>query len=309
MENCAPHARTDLQRDIDAGWQAIAAASVGDNLRAKNWQSWLEFCSDARCDPYLQQTEKSVQQNLLIGFTARVRRGYFGRGLTVQAQTPETALRHVAQTIVLAGYANQQRSYGSKDLDLPFSRLMKTYKCDDPAPQPQLALPARAIWCIADHYLAKHTPRDTALADLLMIAFFFLLRPGEYAMPTSRSKTHTVQFRRQDVRFFTNGTVVPHSAPLAVLRQADSVRLYIDNQKNGQRGSTMHHTATIDSFCPVKALANRVHSLHNITPHDASLPISYVPDAATSLLPTSPEPSARASYLPASSTPDTVQPV
>jgi integrase len=67
--------------------------------------------------------------------------------------------------------------------------------------------------------------------------------------------------------------------PLAVLRQADSVRLYIDNQKNGQRGSTMHHTATPDSFCPVKALANRCHALHQIAPHDASLPISLVPNA------------------------------
>jgi hypothetical protein len=51
---CAPYAKTDLQRDMDAGWQAIAAASVDNTLRTKkNWQSWLEFCSNARCDPYL----------------------------------------------------------------------------------------------------------------------------------------------------------------------------------------------------------------------------------------------------------------
>jgi integrase len=156
---------------------------------------------------------------------------------------------------------------------------MKAYKCDDPAPQPQLALPARAIWCIVEHYMAKNTPWTTALADLITIAFFFLLRPGEYAMPTSRSKTRTVQFRRQDVHFFRNGTVIPHSMPLDVLRQADSIRLYIDNQKNGQRGSTMHHTATADGFCPVKALANRVHALHDVAPQDARLPISYVPNA------------------------------
>jgi integrase len=185
----------------------------------------------------------------------------------------------VAQTIVLAGYADPRRSYGCKDLDLPFSRLMKTYKCDDPAPQPQLALPARAIRCVTEHYYSKNTPPATALADLITIAFFFLLRPGEYAMPTSRTKTRTVQFRRQDVRFFKTGQVVPHSVPLAELRQADSVRLYIDNQKNGQRGSTMHHTATLDMFCPVKALANRVHTLHAVAPQDARLPISLVPNS------------------------------
>jgi hypothetical protein len=185
----------------------------------------------------------------------------------------------VAQTIVLAGYADPRRSYGSKDLDLPFSRLMKTYKCNDPAPQPQLALPARAIRIISTHYRGKNTPWASAVADLVTIAFFFLLRPGEYAMPTSRTKTRTVQFRRQDVRFFKAGQVVPHSAPLAELRQADSVRLYIDNQKNGQRGSTMHHTATSDDFCPVRALANRVQTLYHVDPQDQSLPISLVPNA------------------------------
>ena len=99
-------------------------------------------------------------------------------------------------------------------------------------------------------------------------------------MPSAHTKTRTVQFRRQDVRFFKNGLVVPHPVPLAALCQANSVRLYIDNQKNGQRGSTMHHTATPDNFCPVKALANRIHTLHAIAPLDASLPISYVPNAS-----------------------------
>jgi hypothetical protein len=222
-----------------------------------------------------------VQQNLLIGFTARVRRGYYGKGHQVQAQTPETALRHVAQTIVLAGYANPRRSYGSKDLDLPFSRLMKAYKCEDPAPQPQLALPARAIRVITAYYYTKQTPWATALADLLTITSFFLLRPGEYAMPTSRNKMRTVHFRRQDVRFFSNGQVVPHNVPLDTLRQADSVRLYIDNQKNGARGSTMHHTATTEAFCPVKALANRGTPFTSLLPTTLAFPSALSPTPIT----------------------------
>jgi integrase len=40
---------------------------------------------------------------------------------------------------------------------------------------------------------------------------------------------------------------------------ADAVTLYLENQKNGQKGATIHHTAVLDSwFCPVKALARRV---------------------------------------------------
>jgi integrase len=134
----------------------------------------------------------------------------------------------------------------------------------------------RAVQCAVDHYSTKGTPSALAIADLLTLAFFFLLRPGEYTMPSTRTRTRTVQFRRQDVRFFRDGQVLPHTAPLALLRQADAVRLYIDNQKNGQRGSTMHHTARTGPFCPVKALATRVSHLYHMAPADASLPLSMV---------------------------------
>jgi hypothetical protein len=76
-----------LACDIHAGWQAIATATVDDGMQAKNWDYWLEFCSKARQDPYLLGYTKPVQQQLLIGFAARVRRGYDHR-LKVQAQTP-----------------------------------------------------------------------------------------------------------------------------------------------------------------------------------------------------------------------------
>jgi hypothetical protein len=56
-------------------------------------------------------SEIPIQQQLLIAFAARVRQGYYARGRQVQqAQTPKTALRHVAQTIVLAGYDHPQQS-------------------------------------------------------------------------------------------------------------------------------------------------------------------------------------------------------
>jgi hypothetical protein len=211
-----------------------------------------------------------------VGFAARVRRGYYGRGRQVNAQTPETALRHVSQTLVLAGYPDPRRTSGAKDLNLPFTRLLKTYKNADPAPKPQLALPVRAIQTIVTHYRTKASTRADAISDLLTIAFFFLLRPGEYTMPSARTKTRTVQFRRGDVRFFRNGVVLPHSAPLATLLQADAARLYIDNQKNGQRGSTMHHTAHAGEFCPIKALARRVHHLYTLDPTAPKLPLSMV---------------------------------
>jgi hypothetical protein len=71
-----------------------------------------------------------------------------------------------------------------------------------------------------------------------------------------------VQFRVHDATFRqANGLVIPTTSPLDVLLQADSVTLWMDNQKNGQRGATIHHTACPGGFCPVKALARRVQSV------------------------------------------------
>jgi hypothetical protein len=167
---------------------------VDDQVRAKNWDDWLKFCSDARHDPYLIDLTKSIQQQLLIAFAARVRQGYYGKGNTVQAQTPKTALRHVAQTLVLAGYPDPCQSYSAHELDLPFSKLLRSYKLDDPAPKPQLALPVRAIQCAVNFYNDKQTLLTRAIANLLTTAFFFLLHPGKYTMSTSCAKKRTIQF-------------------------------------------------------------------------------------------------------------------
>ncbi len=95
-------------------------------------------------------------------------------------------------------------------------------------------------------------------------------------MTSSRSRTGTVQFRRQDVRLFSHGNVLPRPAPRAQLQQADGFRLYLDNQKNSQRGSTMFHSALDQHFCPVKVLVRPTHYLYAIAPEDASLPISSI---------------------------------
>jgi hypothetical protein len=73
--------------------------------------------------------------------------------------------------------------------------------------------------------------------------------------------TRTEQFRVQDVTFRRNGLVIPNTAPLDQLTLAEPVTLYLDNQKNGQRGATIYHTACPTWFCPVKALARRVSSI------------------------------------------------
>jgi hypothetical protein len=96
---------------------------VGDKERSKRWQDWQRYAIAASADPYLRGLDRSRRQNLLIAFAARVRNGLYGKGRQVGHQSVEKALRHVAQTLQLAGYDNPRKNYGSKGLDLPLEEL------------------------------------------------------------------------------------------------------------------------------------------------------------------------------------------
>jgi hypothetical protein len=90
------------------------------------------------------------------------------------------------------------------------------------------------------------------------MAFFFLLRVSKYAMPSPGTVTRTVQFWIQDVRLWYRGALLNNFAPRHELMMADAVTLYLEDQKNGHKGATIHHTAVAGWFCPVKAIVQRI---------------------------------------------------
>jgi hypothetical protein len=252
-----------VQRDCNAAWATIESETVDGEAQRVAWTNWSRYAQQCRIDPWMRYLDKALQQTYLLAFAARVRTGLYGRAVQVGSQSVEKALRHVAQTLLLAGYNNPRRTYGAKELDLPFRHLLKGYKEQDPAPKPQLALPVTTIEHAGAYHQAPHDALSRATADLTTIAFFFLLRVGEYTMPRRNVRTRTEQFRVQDITFRRNDLVIPNTAPLDQLALAESVTLYfyLDNQKNGQRGATIYHNACPTWFCPVKALARRVSSI------------------------------------------------
>ena len=95
---------------------------------------------------------------------------------------------------------------------------------------------------------------------------FSLLRVGEYTK--SPEPRQTVPLRRQDIKLWRNNTVLPHTTPLEHLLQADAVSIFLDNQKNGFRGATLHHTASGNTLCPVKSAAHLVHQIADAPRND-----------------------------------------
>jgi len=54
--------------------------------------------------------------------------------------------------------------------------------------------------------------------------------------------------------------------PLADLLQADAITICLENQKNGHRGATLHHTASGRTLCPVRSAALLVHQIALLSP-------------------------------------------
>jgi hypothetical protein len=103
-----------------------------------------------------------------------------------------------------------------------------------------------------------------AMANLTMIAFYYLLRVGEYTVKGSRNSTkQTVQFKYEDVSFFKKNTrgqlrCLPRDAPAELISTADGATLKLDNQKNGWKGVCVYHKTNGNQWhCPVHALAHR----------------------------------------------------
>jgi len=106
------------------------------------------------------------------------------------------------------------------------------------------------------------------IADLVVLAFFFLLRVGEYTPSTTARRT--VPLRRQDIKLWGGMNLLSHQASLDELLSADSVTISLENQKNGHKNVVLHHTTSGDSaFDPVKSAARLVHVIASTAPSTA----------------------------------------
>eukprot|EP00957_Ditylum_brightwellii_P183113 13946726-Ditylum_brightwellii.AAC.1 len=78
-------------------------------------------------------------------FAARVRTREIGKGNQVLHRSVDSALREVAQALVLSGLGDPRKAGGSsqQQLDLPLHRLFQCYRNKDPPPELQLAVPIK----------------------------------------------------------------------------------------------------------------------------------------------------------------------
>ena len=133
--------------------------------------------------------------------------------------------------------------------------MLAGFRSFDPSTEKKLAchpdLPLFAV-TVTNAYKGKASVVIHATGDLVCIAFYYLLRIGEYTTKTRRKKkTQTHQFRVKDVTFFKygkDGKLQPlaNNAKDKEVLNADAATLRISDQKNRHAGAYIHHTAIKD---------------------------------------------------------------
>ena len=263
--------KVEFASDFLRAWPAIAngITSQTSKTRQKYWSHWVAYTHKCKSNPYLTGESPINQAVIITGYASRVRSGAFGLGDEVKVQTVANALASISKTIELAG--EHSPVYTSPDTYiLPVQRCLEGFRQEDPLAIPQLAVPVAVPNEAFKIAYQTPNPYSQATGDLILIAFYYLLRSGEYTKPRKvkvngqwKHVTRTRQFRVQDIGFYKNGSILSRHSPLTKLIGADSATMKISNQKNGRMGQTIHHQTTGDNGA-VAALARRVsHILSN----------------------------------------------
>jgi hypothetical protein len=131
------------------------------------------------------------------------------------------------------------------------------------------------------------TVLDNATADLAVIGFFFLLRPGEHTSSSALADSHP--FRLCDVVFRLGATTFSAATgdPNDISR-ATFVALTFTKQKNGTENEVVGHARSGHvSTCPVLALIRRCLHLrhHNAAPTTPLCTVYQHPPVATYITP------------------------
>ena len=256
--NLDPIQADRLRRDFCT---AQATVQKGVSLgRATNtntaWGIWLSFTAELGISPLLEAFEDKV--SVLQIFAERIRTGELApNGCPIRARSVEDYVRFIGQTFLHMG-AKDLRLDSSGNMDFRLKRTWAAWKKEDPPPNRVKPVPIRVIRHIANlaHSSSDINNHYRATADMIILAFFFLLRPGEYIDSNSESSP----FRLEDVQLFIgDARLCLQTSPPERLRRASFASLTFTNQKNGVRGEVIGLSRSGDPIlCPVRTILRRV---------------------------------------------------
>jgi hypothetical protein len=219
-----------------------------------HWHKWDAFCTEIGVDPTLCQVEDPIPYLQVFAYRFRTGRINTTRR-KVRRKTVESALCSIGQTFASVG-SPDPRYTPQGNLDFRLKRMLSCYSKQDPPPNRVKPIPVPILrYIMAQAHLAQD-PVNMALADMICLAFFFLLRPGEYTGTASETQPFAVQ----DVELYLGDLKLNKAtATTDQLLAATFVTLEFTTQKNSVRGEIIGLGRSGDAtFCPVRAAARRI---------------------------------------------------
>ena len=246
--------------DLGSIETAIASGTSTSRTTTANtyWTIWVTWRATLHQPPYLDPLDPNRIHWLLL-FAQKLRTGELAslHG-TLRARTVEDYIRHVSQAHLLDNRPDPSKD-SSGQVHILLQRLYTSYKLKDPPPRRVKPIPVSVLHLAYALAHAIDTPKARATADLIWIAFFFLLRPGEYAHPRDDSSP----FRLCDIELWIGSHAVDLlHGPLSDLDAVTFTALTFTNQKNAVRGEKVGHSTNASATAnPVRALARRISHL------------------------------------------------
>lgn len=208
-------------------------------------------------DPFLTGLDDKIP--FLRVFAHRLRDGRSSHsGNPISANHVADEVYHIVKTFQELG-APDPRLDAMGRQDARYRNLIMAYRNEDPAPTQVKPIPIQVLHQ-AQHnvLLSAPTAADYAIMDLIWIAFYYLLRPGEYVQGRE-----TTPLLAEDVSLMVNAYKIdPFTCPLQQLLQVTDATIMFADQKNRVKGETIGHHLSGDPWaCPVRAIIRRLYHL------------------------------------------------
>jgi hypothetical protein len=280
-----PATRDGFRADLSAALQIADAALVYKTRsdRACVFADWTAFCQEFGQDPSLVGVPgQEARLCYLLVYAYRRRQAISAQtGKPVRAGTVAKALLAVGKGIAALGQPDpRKQTAGAKEYHpLLEDFLGSLTAADDPTTR---AHPANVTIIehlpnVLDTEHATEGRANSHTIDLIVVGFYWLLRPAEYLYTgvDPRGKGRSKPFRLQDVTFMVDGRpVIASDASLNDWNETQPTRAYLKfyDQKNAVQGEHVSHAATTHPLlCPCKALARicahlRAHACASDTP-------------------------------------------
>jgi hypothetical protein len=257
MAALPPDVRNNFGRDYGLAQQDVKAGVVSSRAQGAegHWKTWLAYCSELGINPTLQEFQDPIP--ILQVFIRRYRIGEIAPSKRqVRSRTVEDALRSVGQAFATVG-SPDPRLNSQGNIDFRIQRQLACYTKQDPPPNRVKPIPVPILMHILSGALASQIFPQIAIANMITLAFFFLLRPGEY---TGTRNEYSAPFRLCDVSLKSgHQTLNIWTASDNALLAATSCTLEFTTQKNAVRGEVIALSRSGNpQFCPVRCLVQQV---------------------------------------------------